>query len=381
MKITTLRKHAMIAFGFVLLPLSQPMAFEDIYEPDNSFKQATEIFHLIRQQHTLHDPDDEDWFKFYASKNVEKGYQIKVDNVGDNINVGIEIYDTDGTTSLQKAKRCCDGKEKFLDWKAPADGIYYIRITDMLKTSDDCRMNMQYQVELTNLDLAVNRKIISGFITDKLSGDPIQGAKVRLCEREDETTKTGEYRIETTCPDSTFEVITEAPGYQPLTCHVPMSGVEVGEYPQYTKDIALIPEGKTISIESMVLNPDEKLVSSQTVYRNGDTLRVELPLFPIPEDQCVRYHLGLQYPNGRIVIIKDYNQLEPLNPSALPHWIGTGHNNDAEKTQIVLELPVNSNNLPQGQYQLYLLRISGYVNDVINNLNLGELNATPFEIK
>jgi len=136
-----------------LLPLSA-LAFEDVYEPNESFEQATDIFRNsnIRQQYTLHRRDDEDWFKFSLfAGNI---YEIAAYNVGYNINVALELYDSDGTL-LKEKKGCCNGKKKYLNWDVAADGIYYLKVSDMAKQSDDCRLNIQYELSIFSTSLCL----------------------------------------------------------------------------------------------------------------------------------------------------------------------------------------------------------------------------------
>jgi hypothetical protein len=377
MKTILTAKYQLMVSWIFLLMLSQAFAFKDIYEPNDSFEQAIDIFvgSNIRQQYTLHSQEDEDWFRFYASKDTESPYNIKVDNTGNNIDVAFELYDSDGITLIEEVNQTFEGEEEFLDWKnVPKDGFYYLKIYDSLEDKlDNCRSDIQYELEIRNDGLVVDESVFEIVITEALSGKTIQDAKVRLCGKE-ETMKKNKYSLVTTCPNSTFELTIMAGGYKTLRCHIPISANS-----EVAKNIALVPNGQSMEIQPIAINPNDKLVPSKTVYRHGESLHVEFPLFPLPNDVCVLYYLGIQYPDGKLFIIKDFNDFIELSAS-IPHWIGIGHENEKEDAQVVIDKLVDGS-MPTGEYKLYLLRMSGYVVDPVNNLHLGELNMSGFEVK
>jgi len=383
MKRRNLRHRYAKVLWISLLPLSAALAFEDVYEPNDTFEQATDIFvnGNVRQQYTLHRRDDEDWFKFSASL-AGNPYQITAYNVGNNINVALELHDSDGTL-LKDNKKCCNGMKKSFNWDVPADGIYYIKVSDIAKQSDDCRLNIQYELKIIPNNLGFGDIPVEILVTDAAAlpnEKRILGAHVSVCGKKTlpEDEKNGEYALQPSCPNGTVELTVIAGGYKPLTCHLPI----IGNVEEISQNVALIPIGQNLPIQPVSINPNDKLVPSQTLYHNGDQLQVEFPLFRLPENVCVRYYLALQYPehDGRWFIIKRFNDLELFNLKTMPHWVGIGHENREGDAQVVIDRRVD-NSLPRGEYKLYLLRMPGYVDEPINNLHLGELNVSSFRIE
>ncbi len=117
--------------GCVLLLISGSLsvfaASADRYEDDNIFSNATLIeINGTLQEHTIHARTDEDWLKFEAQRGY--GYQITTDNVGFDIDIALELYETDGNT-LEKAKnRGFEGEGEQIDYVAQSEGIYYIKV-------------------------------------------------------------------------------------------------------------------------------------------------------------------------------------------------------------------------------------------------------------
>jgi len=128
-------------------------AFQDIYEPDDSLEQAriTILGDKACQQHTLHSLTDEDGFKFSAMAGYL--YRIKASPVGIDIDIAIDLYDSDGNCLLEEAiDDGVEGEDEFFSWTAPSDGFYYVKVTN-LHQSDNCRINIQYELQLYELQL------------------------------------------------------------------------------------------------------------------------------------------------------------------------------------------------------------------------------------
>ena len=100
----------------------------DIYEPDDDFTQA-KLFNVgTRQAHQFCD-DVTDWVKFTARSNTV--YTMTTDSWGQRADTFLALFDTDGQTLLATN----DNYEvtiysSRIAWKAPADGTYYVRITN-----------------------------------------------------------------------------------------------------------------------------------------------------------------------------------------------------------------------------------------------------------
>ena len=107
-------------------------------------------------------------------------------------------------------------------------------------------------------------------------------------------------------------------------------------------------------------------IPSQAVYRDGDVLKVNLPLKPEDRDQYV----GLAFPDGTIVTLDIRNRFSPFDDSHLQRWQGGD-------TAIYLPLPEW---LPRGRYQLYLLRVPADV-EPLTNLEAWEFGVSGFNVE
>ncbi len=84
-------------------------------------------------------------------------------------------------------------------------------------------------------------------------------------------------------------------------------------------------------------------ITNQTVYHNGDILRVTLPSLPAKQQQYVAITLA----DGTVFVLKYLNGFVPFDGKTLPVW---------QSGEIAIELPVNAE-LPRGHYTVYLLRL------------------------
>lgn len=331
-----------IHFGIVL-------AFPDLYEPNNEPQQATPILveDKNRQQYTLHS-EDVDWFKFYAAEGIK--YEAIIDSVGADLDIVIELYDHKGTL--------LDKDDSFVSQRAPAEGWYLIKISDSAAASEQCRVNIQYELRVARTIAPVLGGEIGGFVTDALSGKPIENAIIYSSCAENNrvpSLKGGHYSLISKTGSCKLKV--KAEGYQPLTCQIQVP-------PKFLLQInlPLLPQNQTMP----------PLSSTQAVYQNGDQLRIEFLPSLRPPQTCLRYYFGIVYPDQRFFIITDLNQFELLNPSRVLDWEGTG--------SVVIDRPVNDD-LPRGEYQLYLLRMPEGVKEPLNNLDRGELQIGHFSIQ
>lgn len=110
----------------------------DEYEPDNTWETSSVImlndqmpyddFSFLNpiQDHNFHAPGDVDWVNFFILK--DEIYKITVDSAGENCDVVITIYDTDGKTVIKEVDDTFDGEKEYAEWECDADGVYYARI-------------------------------------------------------------------------------------------------------------------------------------------------------------------------------------------------------------------------------------------------------------
>lgn len=100
----------------------------DAYESDNAAYSAS-LFELngYPQIHNIHAEGDEDWIRFVAQSGVT--YTLTTGNMGRHADTVLELYDVDGSTLLAANDDCPDRwPASCLDWQAPGDGTYYVRI-------------------------------------------------------------------------------------------------------------------------------------------------------------------------------------------------------------------------------------------------------------
>ncbi|MEO5333970.1 MAG: pre-peptidase C-terminal domain-containing protein [Magnetococcus sp. YQC-5] len=101
---------------------------KDAFESDNTSSQASIIIinDPLPQRHNTHLPNDADWVKFYALKNVT--YAIEAINLGQNADLVLELYDTDGATQITKAVNDQGpGVEEKITFTPTKDGVYFVK--------------------------------------------------------------------------------------------------------------------------------------------------------------------------------------------------------------------------------------------------------------
>ncbi len=353
------------------------LAFQDRYEPNDNVEQATLIFvdDEIPRQHTLHSPKDEDWFKFYSWKDMV--YEIKADLVGTDIDPVIELYESDSMNLLERADIGLEGDEEFFIWQPQASGFYYVKVSDIAEQSGECRKNIQYELALRvyTASSCLVDEIVQGFITDGISGKPIPNALIsnHCCQKVAHTNERGYYTLKS----SNFGLCSltfKAEGYQFLTCQMPVFRSSPAQS-LISKHVQLFPDEQnlpTLLPSQFVFRNGDTLRASQEVYRYGDHLKVEFDLHELPSYICAFYSVGMAYPDGRFFMITRLNEFQAFNPSFLPHWQGTG--------KVVIDKQI-ADDMPRGDYQLYLLRMPQRIENPLSNLDQGELNVKAFRIE
>lgn len=394
MKILLLKKK-IIYGGFTISSLLLnpviTLAFPDLSEPNDTREQATlvQIDDQTRVQYTLHSLTDEDWFKFYAWQGQQVG--VKVDPVGNDIDVAFELYDAEGKALLPKPQDTgLSGEKEILSRQSiSTEGFFYIKITDVAKSVNTCRVNMQYELHVSSGQAGVPSGSISGTVKDAVSGTPITEALMYLsyqptkentihCHPPKFTDTTGEVVIgldTTTCPVPGLYTLTveKTPAYQSSVCQIPLAPLLPTK-----QQITLWPEGQSIpplSPAQLNFHNGDTLKPSQSVYHEGDRIQVDFDLHELVPEICAYYYLAILYPTAEFFLITErIDTLEKLVKfdliNLLP-WQGQGNR--------VIDLPVDSL-LPRGKYLLYLLRMPTAVTDPLAHLGeIGELTLPPVE--
>ncbi len=103
------------------------------------------------------------------------------------------------------------------------------------------------------------------------------------------------------------------------------------------------PEGPEVPVTETEIKIYPAPIPSQTVYHNGDTLRVTLPSLPAGQVQYV----GRSLPDGTLFLLSNLNGFVPVDAANIPVFQGG---------EVAIEAPINAD-MPRGEYILYLLRI------------------------
>ena len=325
-------------------------AFEDIYEPDNKRDKANIIYinNDQRQQHTLHSLGDQDWFKFYA--NEISTYEISL-KYGSDIDPIIEVND-----QILKLTEEKNGIKK-VDWNAPSQGFYYFKVIDQNTTEMACRKDIQYEFEINTGGKPTFSGQIQGYIRDAISGDSIENVIIsNSCRRNYfvPSDKNGHYILPSN--KGKCELKAEKKDYKPIICNVE------------------IPELTPIQVNLVLLPIDQKIPTPFTfkqTYHRGEILHVEIDSKLLSPQTCVRYYFGIGYPDRRLFIIADKNQLKLLNSEFLIPW--TSNDN------ILINMEIKDA-MPNGEYKLYILRSAETIKQALKNIHKGEWNVGTFKI-
>jgi len=103
----------------------------DAYEHDDTYKQARKIVinNIISQAHNFHQQGDEDWVKFYATKNNE--YAIEIKSPGNRCDAVLELFTEEDELSLIMPPKDdgLKGEGELLRWTCDVSGLYLVKIS------------------------------------------------------------------------------------------------------------------------------------------------------------------------------------------------------------------------------------------------------------
>jgi len=107
-------------------------------EPNDNHKQATPVSAElpIAFNGILEKQGDEDYFKFSAKKNQRFTFKVFADSIGLPVDPVLNIYNAK-MNSIGGSDDAGGSKDSEIDFKAPADGEYFVRIRDMLSRGGD----------------------------------------------------------------------------------------------------------------------------------------------------------------------------------------------------------------------------------------------------
>ncbi|NUM45695.1 MAG: peptidoglycan DD-metalloendopeptidase family protein [Anaerolineales bacterium] len=129
------------------------LAEPDAYEGDNLFSNATPISLGEVQLHNTYRPGDEDWIQFDAQ--AGSIYILRTFNLGANADTYLYLYDTDGTTLLASNDDSGGSLASRIDWVAPADGTYYIKIVHWNPNVSGCGTKYFFSLQLPKVYLPI----------------------------------------------------------------------------------------------------------------------------------------------------------------------------------------------------------------------------------
>ena len=267
-----------VMVGMVFTPVATAIA-PDAYEEDDTYGQASIIVlnDPTAQTHNFHDVGDQDWVMFYGLHGDPTiTYQVETVNLGADCDTRIEVYDTDGVTMLTYVDDKGAGRDEFLEWDCPAEGVYYIKVRHYDETYDP-----DVSGDDTVYDLKVSRSIgpgpgwIEGTTTDAGNASPLPGVRLSTSGDGSGISHTsGDYEIYHA--SGTYTLTAKKDGYNDYT----KPGVTVVEGATVIVDVPMVKknDGGTCaavsSAEASTMSPIEVRSARCLVY-------LAFPLVPV----------------------------------------------------------------------------------------------------
>jgi len=128
----------------------------DSYEPDDSYYAAMTIPTNGTPFSRLFDiAQDEDWFRLEAA--AGKKYVIQTTNLAAGVDTVIEVYNLDGVTFLASDDNSGGGTASRLEWQAPMDGTYFVRVSQTPGSVNGC--NAAYKLSVSEATANVTKTV------------------------------------------------------------------------------------------------------------------------------------------------------------------------------------------------------------------------------
>lgn len=108
----------------------------DTYEVNDDYQTAKDVPIGVPTTFLFDIPDDEDWFRLEATTGFS--YTIQTANLATGVDTIIELYNIDRGPLLVSDDNGGGGKASRLQWRAPADGIYFVRIAQASGSTNGC---------------------------------------------------------------------------------------------------------------------------------------------------------------------------------------------------------------------------------------------------
>ncbi len=188
----------------------------DAYEPDNTHSEASVIFINDKQKHNFYEPEDADWVKFYGLSGVI--YEIEAVNVGQDCDAVIELYRDDFDQWIRKWDQDGPGDSKHLAWLCELDSIYYVKMTNKLDGAFG--KNTRYDLEVNDTQAGPDEGVIEGYVTDSVTGDPVNEAKIRTSNKASALSESNGFYQIMDHDDGDFILGSDAAGYDTFNADI-----------------------------------------------------------------------------------------------------------------------------------------------------------------
>lgn len=192
------------------------------YEPNNTLADARPI--LVNEPPQTHKFDylgDEDWLVFYARKGTPYDIQIVSESVGQGVNPALELFNEAGEIEVGLFDFNFTGDGELLAWDAPANGFYYIRVSNR---ETDFSADGHYAIKVF-LPLAPQNGLVKGRVIDRCAQKGIAKALVMTHVDQTFSHSNGEYGIP--LDPGTYAVSSYSQGYQEKTSSAVVAEVTV----------------------------------------------------------------------------------------------------------------------------------------------------------
>lgn len=257
--------------SLVTQSIGTSVSIPDLYEDDDTANDAGVIVlnDPSPQDHSFHDPDDEDWVKFYGL--AGEVYSVKAMNPAIISDPGIEIYSSNNLiTPIISSNTVGIGSEEFLkNWTCPADGLYYVRIVN---NSGHYGANVRYKLKVYNpiafsLPGHVKGKITSG-------GKGVAGAVIQAGGGTAITLSDGSFVL--CLKPGSYSVSVSCDGYQSTSFSV---NLDSGQSVSLTRDMNSVPRILNFPATRIKVNEEYSYVPSVSDV-DGDPLTFSIAGVP-----------------------------------------------------------------------------------------------------
>ncbi len=187
------------------------VSIPDDYEIDDRPSRANIITvnALTPENHTFHDPGDEDWSLFYGiTGQVYKARAGAPSVITDPI---INIYRENDTTLEQNCNAAGAGNDEECSWTCPSDGFYYLQVSNAL---NHYGANVYYTLHLYNPIALEFPGYVTGYVTS--AGAGINGASLTASGGSGVSAPNGAFII--SLPAGSVTVTATKAGFQNGSC-------------------------------------------------------------------------------------------------------------------------------------------------------------------